>query len=307
AAVLVDYTEFNLRLGAALRRRGIPVLWCVAPQVWAWRPGRIASIARSLDRLAVILPFEAPLWRNAGVDAHYVGHPALDAIGRHESRFAATTAIAMPAGGSSPRPAATPADSSATRFAATTTPRPAVPRVALLPGSRAHEVRRHTAPMLAALGELDRAGQRVEARLLASASLDRATRRWLDRAAADAGIAVVDVDPVSGAAPHLRAFDAALAASGTATLECALAGATPVIVYRMSPLTAAVARRLVRTPYVGLPNVVLDAAVYPELLGRDVAPARLATALGRVLERRPAFEPRADELRARLTGGAPSR
>src|SRR6266545_3509174 len=80
AAALVNYTEFNARLGRHLRRRRIPVLWCVAPQVWAWRRGRMRSISRALDRLAVILPFEERLWREAGVDAHYVGHPALDVV-----------------------------------------------------------------------------------------------------------------------------------------------------------------------------------------------------------------------------------
>ena len=78
AAVLVNYTEYNLHLAPRLRARGVPVLWCVAPQVWAWRRGRTPRVARAVDRMAVVLPFEEPIWRDAGVDVHYVGHPALD-------------------------------------------------------------------------------------------------------------------------------------------------------------------------------------------------------------------------------------
>jgi lipid-A-disaccharide synthase len=241
----------------------------------------------------VILPFEVPLWRGAGVDAHYVGHPALDPI-----RPGAQSVDPSGVLGAAERHRGGAAGNAAVTGAA------AVPRVALLPGSRAHEVRRHAAPMIAAVRELGRAGTPVHARLLASASLDGATRRWLNDVARRGGVDVFDVDPSAGAAPLLSEFDASLVASGTATLECALAGATPVIVYRASPLTMAVARRLVRTPFIGLPNIVLRSAVYPELIGGDVEARRLATALGRVLERPSAFEHAAEELRTRLAWAA---
>ena len=271
AAVLVDYTEFNQRLGMLLKRRGVPVLWCVAPQVWAWRPRRMTKVARSLDRMAVILPFEAPLWHAAGVDAHYIGHPALDVPAI--DRFTAQDRLGL---GRTHR------------------------NVAILPGSRPHEVRRHTPLMLAALRELARAGMAVEARLLVAASLDVATRRWLVAQATQACVTTVEVDADGGAAEWLGAFDAALAASGTATLECALAQTPPVVVYRMSPLTAAVARRFVRTPFVALPNILLGSAVYPELLDRRAEPLGVARALASVLERPSVFTSSARELRARL-------
>jgi lipid-A-disaccharide synthase len=276
AAVLVDYTEFNLRLGASLRRRGVPVLWCVAPQIWAWRPGRAPQVARALDRLAVILPFEVDLWRGHGVDAHYVGHPALDVVTLDRATARARLGLSI---------------------GATT--------VAVLPGSRPHEVHRHLLPMLGALEAL---GARIRdtARILVAASLDRPTRRWLDARARAAGIRTVDVDPDTGAGAWLSAFDAALAASGTATLECALAGAPPVVVYRLSRLSAAIARRLLRTPFVALPNVVLGRAVYPELLDRDVEPRCMARALATVLEQRGTFGASAQELRASLACSGPS-
>jgi len=274
AAVLIDYTEFNLRLGRILKRIGIPILWCVAPQVWAWRPGRVATIARALDRLAVILPFETMLWRAARVDAHYVGHPALDAPAL--SRDAARAELGLHANR---------------------------PSIALLPGSRPHEVRQHTPIMLAALAELDRAGLGVEPRLLVATSLDDATQRWLRLQTQRAGVPTVDAH--RGAASSLAAFDAAIAASGTATLECALAGVPPVVVYRLSPLSAAVARRFVRTRFVGLPNIVLASLVYPELLDGDAEPIGVARALGSVLERASSFAPHAEELRRRLAWPSP--
>jgi lipid-A-disaccharide synthase len=275
--VLVDYTEFNLRLGTLLKRLGVPVLWCVAPQVWAWRPGRMTHIARALDRLAVILPFEASLWRAHGVDAHYVGHPALDVapMDGHTAR----ARLGLPANRSS---------------------------IAILPGSRPHEVRRHAPPMLATLKELAIAGMAVEARVLIAPSLDGATRSWLAARAAQAGVRTIDTDADGGAVAWLGAFDASLTASGTATLECALAGAPPVVVYRLSPLTSAIARRVVRTPFIALPNIVLGSSIYPELLDRDVEPRRMARALGAVLERRATFESPVQELRARLSWSGPT-
>jgi lipid-A-disaccharide synthase len=277
AAVLVDYTEFNLRLGALLKRLGVPVLWCVAPQVWAWRPGRMAHVARALDRLAVILPFEVSLWRAQGVDAHYVGHPALDvaALDRRTARARLGLAAARAS-------------------------------IAIMPGSRPHEVRRHARPMLATLKELAGAGMAVEALVVIAPSLDGTTRRWLAARAAEAGVRTIDTDAEGGAVAWLGAFDASLTASGTATLECALAGAPPVVVYRLSALTSAIARRVVRTPFIALPNIVLGSSVYPELLDRDVEPRRMARALGAVLERRPTFESRAEELRTRLSWAAPA-
>jgi lipid-A-disaccharide synthase len=271
AAVLVDYAEFNERLGRHLRGLGIPVLRCVAPQVWAWRRKRLHARIRSFDRLAAILPFEEPLWRDAGLDAHYVGHPALD--GEPRGRAEVRSRLGL----------------EGHRVA-----------IALLPGSRTHEVRRLAPSMLAALTEIERAGRSVEARLFVATSLDDGTRRWLEERASAAGVRCVDVSSDRGAGEWLAGFDASLAASGTATLESALAGAPPVIVYRVSAVTAAIARRLLRIPSIGLPNVLLGRAAYPELLQDDVTPHNIARALEGVLERRSDFESLARSLRRQL-------
>jgi lipid-A-disaccharide synthase len=271
AAVLVDYVEFNQRLGRWLREQGVRVLWCVAPQVWAWLPQRRHTVARALDCLATILPFEPPLWREVGVDAHYIGHPALE--------------VALPPRGEARR-----------RLGIDPDP----PAVALLPGSRPHEVRRHAQPMLDATRDLRLRDARVQARLLAAPWLDAGTRRWLESRARAAGVAVVGVDAEQGAIEHLPAFDAAIVASGTASLECALAGALPAIMYRLSPLTAAVAKRLVRTPHVALPNVLLGERVFPELLQESAERKALARAIETLLERRAERDHISARLRARL-------
>jgi lipid-A-disaccharide synthase len=268
AAVLVDYAEYNQRLGRHLRSLGIPVLRCVAPQVWAWRPGRLRTAGRSFDRLAVILPFEEDLWRGAGVDARYVGHPAVDVVPRSRREARELLGIA-----------------------------PDRACVALLPGSRRHEVRTLAPRMLDTLRELSRTGRQVDARLALAPSLDEATRSWLRARAAERGVPSLDVAPEVGAGEWLAAFDATLAASGTVTLEAALAGAPPVIVYRVSAVTAAIARRLIKVPSIGLPNVLLGRRAYPELLQNDAEPAEMARALGSVLDERAAFEPLARELR----------
>ncbi len=271
AALLVNYTEFNARLAPQLRAAGVRVLWYGAPQVWAWRASRTTALRRSVDRMAVMLPFEAPLWRKAGVDAHYVGHPALETTPL--DRDAARTALGM------------------TPYAAT---------VAVLPGSRPHEVRRLLAPMLDAyeLVRADRAS--VDARVLVATSLDEPTRRWLRALCAARSVDTVDVDPQLGAMVLLRAFDVTLCASGTASLEAALARAVPVIAYRVGVTTELAARALLTAPNVALPNILLGRRVFTELLQRDAYAQRIAQALADALDRRPTLVAACDAVEAAL-------
>ena len=271
AALLVNYTEFNARLAPRLHAQGVRVLWYGAPQVWAWRPRRIASLRPFIDRLAVMFPFEEDLWRRGGVDAHYVGHPAFE-----------TVALARPA---------------ARRYLGLT---PLAAAVALLPGSRPHEVRSLLAPMLAGyeMVRADRAS--VDARVLVASSLDARTRAWVHGMCQTRGVGAFDVDPRAGAGSVLAAFDVSLCASGTASLEAALARAAPVVVYRVGLLTELTARALVRTPHVALPNVLLGRRAFPELLQRDVTGPRIALALAEALDRRGALAAECDALEACL-------
>jgi lipid-A-disaccharide synthase len=272
AALLVNFTELNARLGRALRRRGVRVLWAVAPQVWAWRPGRIHALHDAVDRLVVLLPFEEPLWRSAGYDAWFVGHPSADV--EQLPRDACRSRLGL----------------RGTRA------------VVVLPGSRAGEITRLAPALCEAASRLVAGGDVDEARVLAAPWLDERARGELGRAASEFGVEVLTADEDHGAAPLLGAFDLALCASGTACLEATLAGLPTVIGYRVDPLTYAIARRLVRTPHIGLPNVLLGRRASPELL-QDAADARSFADAARASlrdEARTGARDAAEELRAML-------
>jgi len=270
AALLVNFTELNQHLGRALRARGTRVLWCVAPQVWAWRPGRLQALRGATDRLAVILPFEQALWRDAGYDAVYVGHPSV--------------------GGSAPAPA------------------PPSPRraLAILPGSRAGEIARLAAPLTEAGASLLASGAVTSACVLVAPGLASPSRLHLAMLARRAGLPLADAPAEGGATSLLAGFDASLCASGTASLEAALAGASPVVAYRLDRLAYAVARRLVRTPHIALPNVLLGRRAFPELVQGEVTPARLAASALPLLADRPASLRLAAELGAILAPPSPA-
>jgi lipid-A-disaccharide synthase len=276
AALLVDYTEFNARLAPKLRERGISVVWYGAPQVWAWRSQRAAGFRDRVDKMAVMLPFEEKLWRDAGVDATYVGHPALEC--QQLRREAARGTLGMT---------------------------PYADAVAILPGSRPHEVRRLLEPMLDAYERVRSDRASIDARVLVASSLDDATRAWMVGLCAARRVSVFDVDPHTGAIGVLRAFQASLCASGTASLEAALARAVPVVAYRVSLTTEVAARALLSTPHVALPNVLLHRKAFPELLQREVRAPVIAKALADVLDRREEFGEACEEVEATF-GGARS-
>ncbi len=244
AALLVNYTDFNLRMAGFLRDLRVPVFWYVAPQVWAWRPKRGKVLAKLVKKLFVILPFEERLFRDLGVDAEYVGHPCLEGL-----------------------------DSEGTA---------GVERrgVAILPGSRPHEVRRLLPLFLNAASRLA-PHHRQASRVILPSSLDQATLNHATRASASSGITTLTSrEPL---VVTLRAFRASLVASGTASLEAALAGANPVVAYRVDAITALIARRLLLTEHVALPNVLLERRAYPELLQEDANPSRIDAELERAI------------------------
>ena len=215
----------------------MPVLYYIAPQVWAWKPARARQLAEDTDRVAVILPFEAEILTAAGADARFVGHPLLE---REE------------------------AVADREEFAKSLGVDPARPLLALLPGSRHQEVERHLAPFADAARRVVLARPDVQPVLARAASLPDDA---LDQVAL----------PVTGdARALLRHASAALVKSGTGTLEAALEGTPFVTAYRTHPLTYALARRLVRVPHVALANLVAGERVVPELLQSDVTPALLA-------------------------------
>ncbi len=240
AAMLVDAPDFNGPLGASLRSLGVPVTGYVSPQFWAWRRGRAAGLPRQYDRMACVLPFEAHALRQTGLDARFVGHPAAE--GCLPSRDAAIVAL-----GGSPRRR----------------------RLALLPGSRPSEVHHHL-PAMVEVGRRLRADSDIDVLLAVAPTVSLPELpSW-----------VIPVTSDHHRFPGrfaLAAADAAIVASGTATLEAALGGVPQVIVYRTSTPTWVAARLLVRTRFVGLPNLVLGRNLVPELLQTRVEPEALTT------------------------------
>ena len=252
--VLVDSPELNLPLARRLRRAGAPILYYIAPQVWAWRVGRLRKIARRVDRLAVIFPFEVPLFASAGVRVDFVGHPLVERLAELAARLdrkAARAALGLDSGG---------------------------PLVALLPGSRHNEVRRGLPLQLEVARCLSH--QRPEVRF----ALARApTVEPADVAAtlAVASARGLPVQVVAGRTQELLlAADAALAKPGTATLEAALLGCPLVACGRAHPLTAFAIRPMIRVPSWTMPNLIAGAPVVPEFLQEAAVPERIAAARG---------------------------
>jgi lipid-A-disaccharide synthase len=245
--VLIDYAEFNLMLAGAARRAGVPVLYYILPQVWAWRRGRIGKLVKRAQRMAVVFPFEAELYARAGGRVSFVGHPLLDRVAPAQDRAATLARHGLS---------------------------PSARLLALLPGSRRAEVEYLLRAMLGAAMVLA-AKHGLTPVIALAPTLDTALLREVAGAAALEGVRIIQDDTYS----IIAASELALVASGTATLETALLGCPMVIAYKMSPVTYRLARILVRgVDYIGMPNILAGRAIVPELIQGDVTPARLVRA-----------------------------
>ncbi len=253
-AILVDFPDFNFWVARLAKYYRVPVMYYISPQVWAWRSYRVRTLARLLDRLAVIFPFEADYYRELGVPATYVGHPLLETLPPLEARRSWLARLGL---------------------------EPGRLTVALLPGSRPGEIEGHLPGMLKAAALIRQAIPSSQFLLPVASTapwdlVQRLVGEFEDdlRAQGQGGLILKTIQGQSFqvlAAAHL-----ALVASGTATLEAALAGTPMVIVYRVSPLTFRVARWLVRVPHVGMANLLAGERLFPELLQEDFTPERLA-------------------------------
>jgi lipid-A-disaccharide synthase len=243
-AVLVDSPDFNLPLARVLRHAGIPVLVYISPQLWAWRAGRVRRIRRDVRRVLCILPFEVPFYERHGVAAEYVGHPLIDEL---------APVLEAP-------PAVDPES------------------IAILPGSRWHEVEALLPAMLGAGAALAAARPSLRVRLIVAPGLSLERMRGLLGAHADA-VELVTEDRHQ----RLASCAAAMVASGTATLECALLGVPMVVGYRLHPLTYQLARRLVKVPFVSLVNLTAGERVVPELVQHDFTEGSLGREVRRLL------------------------
>jgi lipid-A-disaccharide synthase len=236
-AILIDYPDFNLRVAGRARRAGVPVLYFISPQVWAWRRGRVKRMRKTVDRMLVILPFEETLYREAGVPVTFVGHPLLDLVHPARTRPQERARLGLD---------------------------PDRPLVALLPGSRRNEITSLLAPILEAVAILRSEFRDLQAMLLVAPTTNRAEMEARLRA-----LPALSPPPVLVSDDRYDAVasaDLALVASGTATLETALLGVPMVILYRMNPLSYALARRLSDLKQIGMPNLIASRPVVPELV-----------------------------------------
>jgi lipid-A-disaccharide synthase len=244
-AVVIDSPAFNWRVARQLKKRGIPVIYYVAPQFWAWRQGRVKLLRKYVTRALVIFPFEEKFYRERGVPATFVGHPLAE--------------LPLP---------------NVTRevFAAKHNLDPNKPWITVMPGSRVKEVRMNLPTVLAAVGQL---GREFEFLLPVAPTLDREFLR-----SSAAGHPIKFVDDALSALHHSRA---GIVASGTATVEAAMMGTPFVMVYRVSPLTYALGRPRIKVPYFAMVNLIAGTKVVPELVQQDFTAENVVARIREIL------------------------
>ncbi len=253
ALVLIDFPDFNLRLARKAKNAGVPVLYYVSPQVWAWRRGRVKQIARVVDSLAAIFPFEPAYYENLAIQVKYVGHPLLDEFAAHGDLVNMRQKLQIPAGKK---------------------------LVGLFPGSRRNELH-YMLQTLAEAADLILAGRpNVHflvpiADTLKKEEIQAKFPPALPISFVEAGDA--SIYDVAGSC------DAILSVSGTVTLQIALAGTPMAILYKMAPFSYAIAKRLVRVAHIGLPNIVAGSRIVPEFIQDQATPQALADEVLHVL------------------------
>ncbi len=275
--ILIDYPGFNLRLAKVAKKAGVKVLYYISPQIWAWRQGRVKKIARLVDHMAVILPFEAPFYQKAGVPVTFVGHPMLDLVKVALNRFDAAASFNLD---------------------------PSRKIVGLFPGSRRNEIERLLPVIIAAAGKLKERFPDIQFILpLASTLQSDDIVPLLAAANINATITRERIHDM------IRACDAVISVSGTVTLEIALVGTPMVIIYKLSPLTYQLAKRLVKIDNIGLCNIVAGETVVRELIQEQANPTAIAAEIEMLLTDtayHAAIEQKLGEVRAKLGRGGAS-
>jgi lipid-A-disaccharide synthase len=249
--ILIDYPDFNLMLGKAAKACGVRVFYYISPQVWAWRRGRIKKIRAIVDKMAVILPFEEQLYRDEDVDATYVGHPLLDTVKTKYSRQEALEKFGLQEG-------------------ATT--------VGLLPGSRDAEIARLLPVMMNAAEILVKKMPRVQFVLPLAETLERVFVENILRHS-PVPVRIVQNDTYDA----IELSDIVIVASGTATLETALLGKPMVIVYKVSPVSYYIGKKIINVEHIGLANIIAGKTIVPELIQDEANPERIATEVVNIL------------------------
>jgi len=250
--VLIDFPDFNLRLAKMAHRRKIPVLYYISPQVWAWRPGRVKQISRWVKKMIVFFPFEVPIYRQAGVDVEWVGHPLVDIARPSLAREEAFRRFHLD---------------------------PDRRTIGLLPGSRASEITRLLPTLLDSAQRLQKEVQNLQFLIpLASSVPKTMVRPFLEKVSLPVSLIEAQTYDV------MNVSDLLITASGTATLEAAVVGTPMVIVYKVSAISYWVGRCLIRVDHIGLVNLVAGRRVMPELIQRDANPERIKEEALRILK-----------------------
>jgi len=259
--IIIDFPDFNLMLARYAKKLGIPVLYYIAPQVWAWRPGRVKTIGKRVDRVGVILPFEEEFFRNHGLSADYVGHPLLDSVKSTKTRE---------------------------EFCREQTIDPRHTCIGLLPGSRKKEIASLLPILLQTAQRLQRQRQKQKKQkvvfllaLAATVSEEEIRKNGLDEYGADLDFRIIKENRYD----MMAACDAAVVVSGTVTLELALLGTPMVVIYKLSPSSYRIARMLVNKElnHYSLVNLIGGKEIVPELLQDEVNPERIETELSAIL------------------------
>ena len=268
--VVVDYPGFNMKLAKLAHDKGIPVVSYIAPSAWAWNKGRAKNVAKIVDKVACIFPFESDVYKEAGAPVEFVGHPLLDIVHPSMERAEAEAWAGK---------------------------KPDRPLVLLMPGSRLMEIEKMLPNLLEGAKLLQKQMPEVQF------AMPRAGTIPLELLQGKIAASGLDIKITEGHNYDLFSIaDLALATSGTVTLEAALCGLPSVIVYRTSALNAFIARRVINIPNIGLPNIVAGRQILPELLQEDFTPAKVAATAAELLapERRPQLEANLAYMKARL-------
>lgn len=253
--ILIDFPDFNLRLAAVAKKLGIPVLYYVSPQVWAWRRGRVKGIAKVVDRLAAILPFEPSLYAGLDIDVEYVGNPLTDQVQISEEREPFLRRLKID---------------------------PALVVVGLFPGSRETELRFNLPTLLATARIVLQGHPQVHFLVPAAATLGiEQIKAAISLAGGDDLPLTIVTESVYNVA---NAAAAVLAVSGTVTLQVALVGTPLLLIYKVAPLTYAIARHLIKVPFVGLPNIIAGQEVAREFVQDAADPQILGAELNLILD-----------------------
>ncbi|OQA87677.1 MAG: Lipid-A-disaccharide synthase [Lentisphaerae bacterium ADurb.Bin242] len=278
AVVLIDYPGFNIRLAKRLKKMGIPVIWYISPQVWVWRKSNIPKLARYCTKMLVIFPFEVEVYKDSGLDVEFVGHPLVEIVQERRD----------PALARDPN------------------------RILLLPGSRRSETKRLLYPMLRTVSLLKERRPELEFVVASPRKkvADDVLRDLKEFRETHPEIALPEIPVVCGeTARCLQTCAAGFAASGTVTVECAIAGLPLVVAYRLNPVTFLLARLIIRKLFRNaftMPNIILNRVVFEEFLQHQIVPEVLAGAMERILpggDRRDRVLADMDEMTRDISGG----